>query len=60
MHQQVRADPRLTTLFIAAMIGFIAVIAGGLLGFYIHWTFFVMMPLGALTTVNTCWKATRV
>jgi ABC-type antimicrobial peptide transport system permease subunit len=60
VHQQVREDSRLFTQFTITMLGFIAVIAGGVLGYYIHWTLFTLMLLGALTTVTTCWRATRV
>lgn len=60
MHQQVREDSRLFAQFTIAMLGFIAVVAGGVLGYNVHWTLFTLMPLGALTTATTCWKATRV
>lgn len=59
MHQQLRTDP-LVTASITALIGFLAVVLGGVLGYYIHWTLFTLMPLGALTLVKTCWKVTRV
>jgi len=60
VHRHLRADPPLRTCFIIAMLGFLAVVLGGYLGYYVHWTLFTLMPLGALTTARICWRVTRV
>lgn len=42
------------------LIGFIMVVAGGFLGYYVHALLYTLMPLGAVLCAGFCWRLSRV